>query len=188
MDCCSDICCTTCLLCSVDSADYPIPEPKITLESIAQRWLDKMTSDDRNGEPDNNKLTNGVEELHVVKMDELANADNEDKSTESVKDIKIQHSPSPDSSNNSIQPQSTNSTFTKMEGSCAEVDVEAINHINTPTSGDKDNVEHLNANGIASFEETSTVPQKTSVPQLQAPSTKNAINEVRFSLMVGICL
>ena len=137
-----------------------------------------MTSDDRNGEPGNNKLTNGVEEPHVAKMDEPANSDNENKSTESVKDIKARHSPSPDCSNNSIQPQPTNSTFTKVEGSCTEVDVDALNHTSTPSNGDKDNYENSNA---------ATVPQKTSVPQLQAPSTKNAINEVRFSLLVGIC-
>lgn len=172
-----------CTSCSVDSTDYPVPEPKITLEVIAQRWLDKMESDDKNREPDGNKLTNGVE-FHEPKMDDPINTDREDKSGAPAKSAeineneKIVHSPSPDCSDNSIQPQPANSTFTiKVEGGCAELNVAAISQAVTPSSCIKDNSGNSSASVTAS---NVPAPQKSSIPQLQVPHTKNTINEVKW--------
>ena len=157
-----------------------------------------MESDDKNRVPDDNKLTNGAE-FHEPKMDDPANTDKEDKSTAPAKNNavineneKVVHSPSPDCSNNSIQPQPANSTFTvEVEDNCTELNVGAINqavNTNTPSSCNKDNSENYNAKATVS-DKTLNVPtlQKTSIPQLQVPNTKNAINEVRCLIVTVGC-
>ena len=180
-----------CIPCSVDSTDYPVPEPKITLQVIAQRWLDKMESDDKNREPDDNKLTNGVE-FHEPKIDDPVNTDTEDKSAAPAKSAKINenekvvNSPSPDCNDNSIQPQPANSTFTiKVEGNCEELNVAAISQAATPSSCIKDNSGNSGASVTALNVPT---PQKNSISQLQVPHTKNVINEVRWNFLIVVCL
>ena len=159
-----------------------MPEPKITLQVIAQRLLDKMESDDKNGEPDDDKL------FHEPKMDDPVKTHTEDKSAAPAKSAeineneKVVHSPSPDCSDNSIQPQPANSTFTiTVEGSCTESNVAAISQTVTSSSCIKDNSGNSSATVAASNVPT---PQTTSIPQLQVPHTKSTINEVRGKFLI----
>ena len=145
-----------------------------------------MESNDKNGESDDNKLTNGIE------MDDPVNTDKEDISIAPAKNNsemnergKVLHSPSPDGSNNSIQPQPANSTFTiTVEDNCIEMNDPAINHvvnINTPSSYSKNNSGNSSVNVS---DKTVNVPTLQKTSKLQPHNTKNTTNEVRWNLIV----
>ena len=158
-------------MCSVDSAEYPLPEPKITLQSIAQRWLNKLSNKEGfNGgvtmDPPVNCQTDevsavppqqSIEIVQEVQHKEADTSDPNNSSRESCRsegaEVVLHSTPasgstvSPLSSqeaNSTFTKPTTNSTFTKADESCTDMDTHTQN-----------------------------------ITQLQIPSTKNTVNEVR---------
>ena len=155
------------ILCSVDSDDYPLPKPKITLQSIAQRWLIKL-SNEENLEPKDNVASGQDDGVSVVppsqcdvelvqeEKHEETTTSNPNNSRESCKseegDIVLHSTPATGSSAPPMLSQDANvsytkpgdSTYTKADESCTDLD-------------------------------NPTLPSTT---QIQIPSTKNVVNEV----------
>ncbi|XP_065909892.1 uncharacterized protein [Dysidea avara] len=149
---------------SVDSAEYPLPEPKITLQSIAKRWLDKLTNEE-NIEPEDSVTDTRTDEANAVlphqsSMEPVqevepvtSDPNNSRESCRSEEAEVVLHStpasdssvppmlPPPSQEANSTFTMPVNSTFTKADESCTD----------------------------------KPIPQSTT--QLQIPSTKNTVNE-----------
>lgn len=184
-----------CISCSVNSDDYPVPESKITLQAIAQRWLDKMADDDKDKESDD-KAAYGVKESHEPKTNNISdNEESDDKTANGIENLCeekrdepnivdrlaehgksdnelnengiILHSASTTSIDNFVQPQSANS-FTKTEDNGRELNPNQEFRANS-SSCNKDNSTNLNT--------TIDLPKPTN-PQLPTPSTKNITSEV----------
>lgn len=129
-------------------------------------------------------------------VDDLAITDKVDRSTTPIgsddnkldENEQLLHSASINCSNNSVQPQPANLTFTKtpnltftkteeIEDTVREMNAVASNQLNLTCTYKTDNSADLSP--VAS-DTTYNVPtlQDTNIPQLQIPSTKSITNEV----------
>jgi len=161
-------------LCSVDSAEYPLPEPKITLQSIAQRWLNKLSNkegfkgsvtidppvdsrtDEASAVPPQQTIESVQEMQHKEAVTSDPNISRESGRSEEA-EVVLHSTPasggtvspmlplSSQDANSTFTKLTTNSTFMKADESCTDMD--------------------------------SHTPQNAT--QLQIPSTKNTVNEVR---------
>lgn len=166
-----------CTLYSVDSTDYPVPEPKITLQTIAQRWLDRMVDDNKNEEYDA-KSINDVNEFHEPNVENSAITSSVPVNNELSEDEGVVHSASSNSSDNSLQFQPANSTYTRMEGSVKEPNSD---HSNLSYTVNKDN-----STNLSTVPDNAPILEKTNTPQLHVPSTKSTASEVRWSFIVRV--
>ena len=140
----------------------------------------------------NKEAANRVEEFCEQKMDNLAIADKVDRSAVPVSsdDNELDeneqlHSASVNCSNNSVQPQPANLTFTKTKET---EDVTELNAVvsNQPSRHDLTYSYKTDSSAdLSPIASDTACNVPTNIPQLQIPSMKSIANEVRLNLIVG---
>lgn len=142
--------------------------PEFTIQAVAKKWRDKIEQDEKwqvhddKNEGSNNDKSDNKCEVAAKSSSELNESE---------------QSASTECSDNSIQPQAANSTFTKTESGVKHSNVITSSpDVNTNSTFNKDTDLVTDA---APLDKTYDTP-KTNIPQLQIPSTMNTSSEVRW--------